>query len=68
MKSVLNHIAILVNDIDYIVKKKNFSSDLLGEIEEFPSEGTRELYIGKNDQMGRLLLMQAVGEGPYKEP
>lgn len=66
MKSALNHVAILVESIESVLEKNNFSSDLLGEIEEFPSEGTRELYIGLGHQTSRLLLMQAMGEGPYK--
>ena len=66
MKSVLNHVAILVESIESTLGIKNFSSDLIEEIEEFPSVGTRELYLGKSNQMGRLLLMQAAGDGPYK--
>ncbi len=66
MKSVLNHVAILVKNIDSVIEKNIFSSETLGKIEEFPSEGTRELYIGKDGQMGRLLLMEAIGNGPYK--
>lgn len=67
MKSVLNHVAILVENIESVVEKNLFDSSLLGEIEEFPSEGTRELYIGSSNQMGKLLLMQANGPGPYQD-
>lgn len=66
MNSVLNHVAILVESIESVLEKKKFHSNLLGEIEEFPSEGTRELYIGSDNQMSRLLLMQANGPGPYQ--
>lgn len=66
MKSVLNHIAILVESIESTLAEKSFSNELLGPIEEFPSEGTRELYVGHGNQMGRLLFMQAIGDGPYK--
>lgn len=66
MRSVLNHIAILTNSIEEILDK-NSHLNISGEIEEFPSEGTRELYLGKENQMGRLLLMQAIGDGPYKK-
>ena len=65
-KTLLNHVAILVEDIESVLEKVQFTPDLLGEIEEFPSEGTRELYIGSDNQMGRILLMQAIGDGPYK--
>lgn len=66
MKSVLNHVAILVENIEAVVEKNFFDSSFLGEIEEFPAEGTRELYIGSNNQMGKLLLMQPNGPGPYQ--
>jgi hypothetical protein len=66
MKSVLNHVAILVSNIESVVGKNYFDSELLGDIEEFPSEGTREMYIGSSDQMGKLLLMQPNGKGPYE--
>ncbi len=61
MKTTLNHVAILVNSIETSVKRGKFSSSMLGSIDEFPSEGTREQYIGKKNQMGRLLLMEAIG-------
>ena len=66
MKSVLNHVAILVESLESVVEKNIFDTSLLGEIEEFPKEGTRELYIGLNHQMGRILLMQAHGPGAYE--
>lgn len=67
MNSVLNHVAILVENIELVLKNNFFSSSQLGKIEEFPSEGTRELYVGSSNQMGRLLLMQSIGDGPYKK-
>ena len=66
MKSSLNHVAFLVRSIEESVESESIKSDACGEIEEFPSEGTRELYLGKGHDMGRLLLMQAIGDGPYK--
>ena len=66
MKTVLNHVAILVESIELTLEKNLFSANFLGVIEEFLSEGTKELYIGLNHQMGRLLLMQANGAGPYQ--
>lgn len=65
MKAVLNHVALLVSSIEETLEKLEFPSDVIGQIEEFPNEGTRELYIGGSAQMGRLLLMQAIGDGPY---
>ena len=66
MKSILNHIAILVESIDSIVAKDMFATEFIGKVEEFPSEGTRELYVGATSQMGKLLFMEAIGVGPYK--
>lgn len=66
MKSILNHVSILVESIESTLDKGIFKPECIGEIEEFPSEGTRELYISLNDQMGKLLLMQAIGPGPYQ--
>ena len=67
MKSILNHVAILVENIEAVLNKNLFKADVLNEIEEFESEGTRELYIGPDKEMGRLLLMQANGNGPYMD-
>lgn len=66
MKSVLNHVAILVAKIESALEKKLFPTDSLGVIEDFEAEGTRELYIGPEQQIGRVLLMQATGPGPYQ--
>lgn len=67
MSSHLNHVALLVNNIESFVQENHLSSESSGQIDEFPSEGTRELYLGKDSQLGRLLLMQAIGDGPYKD-
>ena len=66
MKSVLNHVAILVESIEEVLERELFPANLLGEVEEFESEGTRELYTGSNEEMGRLLLVQAKRDGPYQ--
>src|ERR1044071_1670066 len=65
--SALNHVAFLVDSIEMVLEENIFDPGAIGEIEEFPSEGTRELYIGQSDQMGKLLLMQANGPGPYQD-
>jgi len=38
----------------------------LGPVEDFPSEGTREIYVGPSASHARLLLMEAIGPGPYR--
>jgi hypothetical protein len=38
----------------------------IGPVEEFPGEGTREVYVGADGQAARILLLQPLGtEGPY---
>ena len=37
----------------------------MGPVEDFPSEGTREVYVGPPGGEGLLLLMEAIGPGPY---
>ncbi|MCJ8344683.1 hypothetical protein MJH12_04015 [bacterium] len=61
----LNHVAILVQNIDPIVQSKLFLPDEIGDIDTFESEGTKEVYIGKENQTAKLLLMEAISEGPY---
>lgn len=39
---------------------------LEAEIEEFPGEGTRELYLPPDPGGARLLLLEPCGEGPYR--
>lgn len=66
MTSVLNHVAVLVANIEAVVEKQLFTKEQLGIIEEFEAEGTRELYVGQKMDIGKVLFMQAFGEGPYK--
>lgn len=65
MKTYLNHIAFLVESLETVAKRASLREQYLGKIEEFPSEGTRELYLGKETQSGKVLLMQSIGPGPY---
>jgi methylmalonyl-CoA/ethylmalonyl-CoA epimerase len=64
--SKLNHVAVLVNDLDSVLKNSRFQAEMTGPIETFPSEGTRECYIGLPKQSGKLLLLQPDGDGPYQ--
>ena len=38
----------------------------LGPVEDFPSEGTREVHVGPRASDALLLLMEAIGRGPYR--
>ncbi len=60
-----DHIAFLVNSVENCVhffKKLDLE---LGEVESFPEEGTKELYIGSS--FGKILLLEAISKGPYKD-
>jgi catechol 2,3-dioxygenase-like lactoylglutathione lyase family enzyme len=76
----LDHVALLVSCIEDTLERLRGqlgeeSWDRLGlpelkvlaaDIQEFPGEGTRELYLGEEPWRGRLLLMEPLGPtGPY---
>ncbi len=62
----LDHVALLVASIEATLRRLGLSADP-SAIEEFPGEGTRELYLGDEGTPGRLLLMQPIGPGPYEK-
>lgn len=62
----LNHVALLVRNIEEFIAKNASLRFEMGKIEEFPSEGTRELYIGGESKTAKILVMQAIGKGPYQ--
>ena len=62
----LNHIAILVESIEKFIEQNPSLHSEMGKIEEFCNEGTRELYIGSDGKSARLLIIQAIGNGPYQ--
>jgi hypothetical protein len=66
MKPEIDHVGILVSNLEHSLKSLRPHGWPIGEIEEFPSEGTKEVYVGPVGATGRLLLMQAVSEGPYR--
>ncbi len=66
MKSVLNHIALLVPSVaksaEYL-KQFNFK---IGPAEQWEGEGTLEIYVGDlKKEMANLLLMEPVKDGAY---
>ena len=60
----IDHIAILVEDVAATASAWELPEAQAAE--EFPSEGTRELYCGAANRSGRVLLMQPIGPGPYR--
>jgi len=61
----LDHVALLVRSLEQTLERLAETGLAVGEIESFPSEGTREVYLGQ-DLPGRLLLLEATGPGPYQ--
>jgi hypothetical protein len=66
MQLFLDHVAVLVKDVEEALRQAE-GLGLEGEpAQEFPGEGTKESYVGTGNQSARLLLMQPLGEkGPY---
>jgi methylmalonyl-CoA/ethylmalonyl-CoA epimerase len=61
-----DHVALLVRSLERTLAHLAPLGLPTGPIEDFPGEGTREVYLGADDQPGRLLLLQALGtDGPY---
>ncbi len=66
MNASLSHVAVLVPSARRAAAVCKKSGWELGPVEDFPSEGTREIYVGPQAKDGLLLLMEARGKGPYK--
>lgn len=67
MKIEFDHIGILVCDVMAGLESLPPEDWPIGEIETFPQEGTKEVYIGPASASGRLLLLEPIGEGPYRD-
>lgn len=67
MKIEFDHVGILVTDVMCAVESLQPNDWPIGEIEVFSSEGTKEVYIGPTSASGRLLLIEPIGEGPYRQ-
>ena len=64
--SPIDHVAVLVADLEAALRDLTPLGLETGPIEEFPSEGTRECYLGRSDQSAKLLLLTPHGDaGPY---
>ncbi len=63
---VMDHVALVVVRIESVLACLEPLGLEIGPVEEFPSEGTREAYVGASACSARLLLMQPIGSvGPY---
>jgi hypothetical protein len=62
----MDHVALLVVNIETVLARLEPLGLAVGTVEEFPSEGTREVYVGAPECSALLLLVQPVGvDGPY---
>lgn len=59
-----NHVALLVRSVRRAATHLATLGFQIGEEAEFESEGTREIYVEK-DQNNSLLLLEAIKPGPY---
>jgi hypothetical protein len=66
MTSTLSHVALLVRSAATAAERCAALGFDLGPVEDFDSEGTREVYVGPDAGDGLLLLMEAIGPGPYQ--
>lgn len=62
----LSHVAILTKSAENTAAFCKRSGHEIGLVEDFPDVGTREIYVGPFEKSGLLLLMQAIGPGPYR--
>lgn len=62
----LDHVALVVASIETALARLEPLELAVGPVEEFPAEGTREVYVGAPGCAARLLLMQPTSaQGPY---
>ena len=67
MRARLDHVALLVVSLDEAVAAASkLTAAAPGLAAAFPGEGTQEVYFGEAGRAGRLLLMEAVSDGPYR--
>lgn len=62
----INHIAFLAGSAGASAEVLRRNGIRSGPLQDFEGERTREIYAGGVELSSRLLLMQAIGEGPYK--
>lgn len=61
----LNHVAFLVPSVERSAALLASAGFEVGTPQVFPGEGTKEVYVGHEALGARLLLLEAVDDGPY---
>jgi methylmalonyl-CoA/ethylmalonyl-CoA epimerase len=64
-RGFLDHVSVLVRDLPRACEPLRRMGLALSEPEEFAAEGTREVYVGVAGSGARILLQQAISDGPY---
>lgn len=64
---MINHIAVLVRSVERSAGALAKLGCAVGPREEFEGEGTAEIYVGKDDESAKLLLLEAVKPGAYTD-
>lgn len=64
---MIDHVALLVRSVERSAEAlARLGVSDVGEKESFPGEGTAEVYVGAGRRGAKLLLMEAIGPGPYQ--
>lgn len=61
----LDHVAFVIPDLARPSRVLELRGLEPGPVVEYPSEGTRERYLGPEGVSGRVLLLQPIADGPY---
>ncbi len=65
---ILNHIAVLTSSVERSAASLNEKGLQVGPAQEFPGEGTKEIYVGDlQSQRSLLLLMEPIATGSYQQ-
>src|SRR3954470_23207445 len=65
---MIDHVALLVRSVERAAQAlAQLGVGSIGTKDSFPSEGTAEVYVGAPERGARLLLMEAIGPGPYQQ-
>ena len=63
----LNHVAYLVESASAASMLNQALGHTIGPAEKFEGEGTLEIYIGESFKTARILLMEPIKDGSYKD-
>lgn len=67
VETTIDHIAFLVSSLDDALEALADLGLDAQPVQTFDSEGSRECYLGGETNCARLLLIEAVGPGPYAD-